>query len=555
VIKPFSRPPVLSKIFATILILAFAGAPVDAARGIGWMIRGKKLRGWNILNVAATQAPGYYIGWVMSAEPAIISDYLAEDTDAPALRILCIILSDAGDSASKLKRSISSLRSAFGPAAILTSNLRFISRDNVLISNTRDIKDAIVQSGAEWILLLKAGDEVSPLLGKILSRARRIQSHTEIIYWDEDQLGRSGRCNPWVKPDWDSLLHASHDMLSGTCIIATSLASTISDAPMLPLDYSQFILQCIEASKIMPLHIPLILTHKRTIPGLSLTPVIKDDPDHWPKVSFLIPTRDQAHLLETCLDGLAQLEYPGETEWIIVDNGSVQPEALRLLETWSSDPRVRVLRDQRPFNFSALNNLAAQTASGTFLCLYNNDVETLDAHWLTEMVRHALQPSTGAVGAMLLYPDRTVQHAGVSIGVGGAAGHIMRGVNEHDDQNASWFRTTREVSAVTAACLLVAREKYFAVGGLDEAAFAVAFNDVDFCLKLKQAGWRNIYCAEARLIHHESKSRGSDMEAANFARYLGELAQLQSRWKTEGYYDPHYSPLFSRTSERCVLVN
>ena len=119
------------------------------------------------------------------------------------------------------------------------------------------------------------------------------------------------------------------------------------------------------------------------------------------------------------------------------------------------------------------------------------------------MVRHALQPSTGAVGAMLLYPDRTVQHAGVSIGVGGAAGHIMRGVNENDDQNASWFRVTREVSAVTAACLLVAREKYFAVGGLDEAAFAVAFNDVDFCLKLKQAGWRNIYCAEARLIHHD----------------------------------------------------
>ena len=319
-------------------MLAIVGAPVDAIRAIGWIVRGKKLRGWNILSVAATQAPGYYTGWVASAEPAIVHNYLGEVAEEPPLRIFCIILGDAGDSPSKLMRSIRSLRSAFGSAALLTSNLPFMSRDNVLISNNRDIADAIKQSGAEWVFLLKAGDEVSPLLGKILARAQKIQSQAEIIYWDEDQLGRNGRYSPWVKPDWDPLLHASHDMLSGTCIIATSLASAISDAPMLPQSIAQIISQCNEASKIIPLHIPLILAHKRALPVTSSPPVLRDDPDHWPKISFLIPTRDQAHLLETCLDGLGQLAYPGETEWIIVDNGSAQPEALRLLKSGHPTP-------------------------------------------------------------------------------------------------------------------------------------------------------------------------------------------------------------------------
>ena len=257
--------------------------------------------------------------------------------------------------------------------------------------------------------------------------------------------------------------------------------------------------------------------------------------------------------MRSCLSGLARLAYPGPVEIIVVDNGSREPDALALLAAEQAAGRIRVLRDDGPFNFSRLNNRAAAIATGDYLCLLNNDVEALDGEWLTAMMRHAVQPGVGAVGAQLLYPDGRIQHAGVAVGIGGAAGHGQRGVDPASPDHAAWHAVTRQVSAVTAACLLVARTHHAAVGGLDEAGFAVAFNDVDFCLKLQAAGLANIYCAQSRLIHAESRTRPNDNRPDQQARFNAELALLQQRWSTETLPDPHHSPLFSTSAETCLL--
>jgi GT2 family glycosyltransferase len=267
----------------------------------------------------------------------------------------------------------------------------------------------------------------------------------------------------------------------------------------------------------------------------------------------MIPTRDRADLLATCLRGLERLSYPGEIELLIIDNGTIEPAALALIEQAREAPTVRVIRDNRGFNFSRLNNMGAMEAAGELLCLLNNDVEALDGDWLTHMVRHAVRPRVGATGALLLYPSGKIQHAGVAFGIGGAAGHVQKRVDPAAEKFSTWHRVTREVSAVTAAAMVVRKDTFVEAGGFDESAFAVAFNDVDLCLRLKQKGYRNIFVAEAKLIHHESESRGDDRLRRNAARFASELAHLQERWTPDRVSDPHFSPLFSRLVEPCVL--
>lgn len=245
---------------------------------------------------------------------------------------------------------------------------------------------------------------------------------------------------------------------------------------------------------------------------------------------------------------LADTDYP-EFEILIVDNGSCEPRTRAWFNIITRDRRVRVLRFEGPFNFSAINNFAAREACGSYLCLLNNDTEIRNGSWLTELMRYAVRPGIGAVGSKLLYADHSIQHAGVCVGLGNAAGHVHRAL---DDSKPGYFALAHSahfVSAVTAACLVVARDKYEAVGGLDETAFRVAYNDVDFCLKLQRHGWRNVYAPQSVLLHLESKSRGSDFSPEHRARYLRELAELQARWATESYMDPVHHPALDRASE------
>jgi O-antigen biosynthesis protein len=200
-----------------------------------------------------------------------------------------------------------------------------------------------------------------------------------------------------------------------------------------------------------------------------------------------------------------------------------------------------VLRYDRPFNFAAINNFAVASTRSDLVALVNNDIEVLDPGWLEEMVGHAIRPEVGAVGALLLYPDRRIQHAGVVLGIGGVAGHAFKYAPAACAGYFSSLHFARSVSAVTAACLVVERSKYEAVGGLDEE-LAVAFNDVDFCMRLGRAGYRNVFTPHAVLLHHESASRGDDLTGEKLARFQRERLQMLERWGGSLRDDPFYSP-------------
>jgi GT2 family glycosyltransferase len=229
-------------------------------------------------------------------------------------------------------------------------------------------------------------------------------------------------------------------------------------------------------------------------------------------------------------------------EIIIVDNDSDDAAVLEYFDSVISDSRIRVIRDERPFNYSALNNNAVRYAKGEIVALVNNDVEVISPDWLSEMVSFAMQPSIGAVGAKLFYPNETLQHGGVVLGIGGVAGHA----NKHSPRPCrGYFERTGLVgsySAVTAACMLVRKEIFLKVGGLNEKDLSIAFNDVDFCLRVREAGYRNVWTPYAELYHHESVSRGPENNPEKQARFRSEVLYMQQRWAGALLNDPMYSP-------------
>jgi GT2 family glycosyltransferase len=275
-------------------------------------------------------------------------------------------------------------------------------------------------------------------------------------------------------------------------------------------------------------------------------------PEPAPRVSVLIPTRDRAALLRVAAEGVLRgTDYP-DLELLILDNDSAQPGTHALFAELARDPRVRVLPAPGTFNYPRLNNQGARAATGQFLLLLNNDVEVIARDWLARLVGKAARPGIGAVGARLLYADGRTQHGGLALGVGTAEGaiaaHIASGRWRGDPGRFGWLAMTRQVSAVTGACLLLRRADYLAVGGMDEAAFAVAFNDVDLCLKLRAGGLANLYVGEVELFHLESQSRGAEHTAEKLARLGEEAARFRARWGAALENDPFWSPQLSLRS-------
>jgi GT2 family glycosyltransferase len=264
-----------------------------------------------------------------------------------------------------------------------------------------------------------------------------------------------------------------------------------------------------------------------------------------PLVSIVVPTRDRADLLAQCAEGVLSKTAYTPLELLIVDNGSVEPRTKVLFDRLRQDPRVRVLDAAGPFNFSALNNLAAAQAQGEILLLLNNDISMPHADWLDALVAQAVRPNVGAVGARLLYPDGSVQHAGVAVGLGGVAGHLGYGVPGDTAGYFGHMKSPRNVTAVTAACLAMRKAVFDEVGGLDAENLAVAFNDIDLCLRVRAAGYDIVWTPHAELIHHESASRGADLTGEAQARFRSEVLHMRRRWGATLDQDPYFSPLFS----------
>jgi GT2 family glycosyltransferase len=407
-----------------------------------------------------------------------------------------------------------------------------------------------ISGGSGWVCVVKAGDRLAPHALAAYERAIELNPEADIIYSDDDLLIDGKRALPHFKPDWNAELFRHHDYLSNACVIRlrSNLAS-VTDRN----DWAKSLLSAALRRGKDPVHLAFILHHRACRPSPVVPTRARAQRNAMlPLVSVIIPTRNKADLLRKCLEGLGSVDYP-RLEILIVDNGSDEPATIALLDEVQTQT-LRVLRYPGPFNYSALNNFAVEQASGQFLCFLNNDVEMVDGDWLRIMIGHAQRSGTGAVGARLLYPDGSIQHAGVVTGIGGGAGHAHRFQSSSSAGYFSRAHLPQYVTAVTAACLVVARDKFLAVGGFDAERFPVAFNDVDLCLKLNSRGWQSFYEPRATLIHHESKSRGSDRLKVNRERFAGELAELKRRWRTDKERDPYHHPCLSPFTEQFLIA-
>lgn len=410
----------------------------------------------------------------------------------------------------------------------------------------------------------------------------------DMIYSDEDKVDDSGmRRDPYFKPDWspDSFLGRMYTAHLG--VYRRSLVEAIGGFRVGfegSQDYDLVLRLTERTTKIH--HIPRVLYHWRIheestaasggakeyafeagrralaealerrgepgqvqrLPDLGSYIVryaIRDPA----RVSIIVPTRDHADDVERCLSSIfARSTYP-DFEVVLLDNGSTDPPALEAFAGWPErDPRVRVVPYDVPFNFSRINNYAVTQSTGRYLLFLNNDTEVLVDDWLEAMVEQAQRPSIGAVGAKLLYPDGTVQHAGVVLGIGGVAGHSHKYSDGAAHGYFNMLRTVNNYSAVTGACMMIRRDAFQAAGGFDER-LAVAFNDVDLCLRLRAAGLYNVVLPHVVLYHHESKSRGHEDTPEKQARFVAEQAVMKERWNVGGLDDPHYSPHLSVMTE------
>jgi len=441
---------------------------------------------------------------------------------------------------------------------------------------------ALALAKGEWIALLDHDDELPP--HALLTVAESIQAHPDaaLFYSDEDKIDECGqRFDPYFKPDWNYDLFLGQNMINHLGVYRTSLVHAVGGFRV-GFEGSQdydLALRCIErlqASQIR--HIPRVLYHWRAVAGS--TAMSTDEKSYAalasqralqehlarkgieaeveihrhgyrvrrrlprslsPKVSLIVPTRDRVHLLRTCVESiLGCTSYPNY-EIVVVDNQSTEVETLAYLDSLRAYERVRVLRYDRPFNFSAINNYAVRNSDGAIVGLINNDIEAIHADWLDEMVSHVVRPEIGAVGAMLYYPDNTIQHAGVILGIGGVAGHAYCGDPRGSSGQMSRAMLVQNISVVTAACLLVRREVYEQVNGLDEG-LEVAFNDVDFCLRVREAGYINLWTPYAELYHHESASRGYEDTPEKKRRFESEVNFMLARWGGILNEDPAYNP-------------
>ena len=265
-----------------------------------------------------------------------------------------------------------------------------------------------------------------------------------------------------------------------------------------------------------------------------------------PLVSILIPNKDHTDDLDVCLNSFFERADYQNYEFIIIENNSVLPETFAYYEKIEKEhDNVKVVYWEAGFNYSAINNFGFKFAKGDYIMLLNNDVELITPDIFQSMLGFCMRPEVGIVGAKLLYNDHTVQHAGVLVGAGGLADHVFKGIHEDDPGYMGRAISSQDVSAVTAACLLVKRSVYEEVGGLEDE-FQVAFNDVDFCLKVRKAGYLIVYDADVKLFHYESRSRGMEDTTERFIRFGNEMMLLNSKWDIlSTFVDPYYNPNLS----------
>jgi GT2 family glycosyltransferase len=413
----------------------------------------------------------------------------------------------------------------------------------------------VIRSVADLAELEAAGDALAVLVRtgatpeaeaiELAARAMALRADARSMYFDELAADHIGRLALRAWPDFGP--EAARQFVIDPGVLVTRFAAILARGGCRAADLlASFPRGLLDKTTV---HLPILGAWTPELPEREdSVPARWPMPDPLPLVSVVIPTKDRAALLRACVAGLLERTDYANLEVIILDNNSEQRETFELFRALSRDSRVRIVPHRKPFNFAELCNRGVEEARGEYICLMNNDVEVLDAGWLAAMIRHAALDDVGAVGALLSYPDGRVQHAGIVLGVGGIAAHAPL-----NDGIPLRVARAHERSAVTAACLLVRKERYRTAGGMNQERLAVAFNDVDLCLKLQRLGYRNVLEPAARLLHHESATV-KDHQAGRAGAFAQECAYMQETWGPALDDDPCYNPNLSLAAERAGQV-
>jgi O-antigen biosynthesis protein len=421
---------------------------------------------------------------------------------------------------------------------------------------------ARVFDNIDFVALINSGDCLPDYALAVVAETLAQDPELGLIYSDEDCIAPDGGLRfPILKPDWSPVRQSQLGYVGRLTLLRSRL--------MTPNRLRQFMAD--EDAAIDDLgrgiprtairHIRRILYHRQSLAAdLPVRTTVRanrgtdglDDPSQWPEVAVVIPTRDGAELLAECFAGLLEkTDYPS-FETVVVDNGSTAPAAIRLLQRIAATPSARVIEHPGPFNFSAMSNAGAKATQARVLLFLNNDIAMLDHDWLKAMVRWAIKPDIGVVGAKLLFPNGLLQHAGVVLGFGGIAGHVYRRLPKDYRGYLDQLTVPHEVAAVTGACMAVERSKFEAVGGFDAEHLPVDLNDIDFCLRIAEQGLSNLWTPQATLIHHQSATRGIDWDP--FVLYRKERAYFVERWAHVIRDDPHFHPALSLHAHDVALA-
>jgi GT2 family glycosyltransferase len=528
---------------------------------------------WQALSFAAGGTPmsAYRDWYTRFARPMEFAGMDRARTDWLRGPVFRIVLDLSEGHPDLLRRTIASLRAQIYPhwfvyavteattAPLLLSEYREQARDEARMLEAGFDYGDWYESG-DFLTVMYPGDSLAEFALAVVAEEIARLPDLDFIYGDEDSVTPDGsRHSPVLKPDWSPILQKQHGYL-GRCIFFRASAMTPQRLRQLLADRQALIS---EITRDLPRqnirHVRRVLYSRSSLPQVEeskLTAVRlareTDSEPRWPDVAVVIATRDRAKLLAQCFKGLRdKTDYP-HREIIVVDNGSTEPDAVRLLEKVSREPRTKVLREPGPFNFSALSNVGAAAASAPVLLFLNNDVVMLDPGWLKAMVRWAINPEIGVVGAKLQFANGRIQHAGVVLGFGGIAGHVYRRLPKDYRGYLSQLTVPHEVTAVTAACIAVERSKFEAVGGFDAENLPVDLNDIDLCLRIAERGWANLWTPEATLIHLQSATRGIDSDP--FALYRRERNYFVQRWSHVMRDDPFFHPGLSLYAHEVALA-
>ncbi len=460
---------------------------------------------------------------------------------------------------------------------------------------------ALAMAQGEYVAFLDHDDMLASNALLEVIKVINSRTDTKFIYSDEDKIDERGRrFSPHFKSGWNPDMFLSHNYISHLSIIQKSLLDKVGNFRVGyegSQDYDLFLRVLDQLSSFEIVHIEKILYHWRasegstafnaeakshtTAAGLKalkdyfstknemvnvvegllpntykvIYPIV-----HEPLVTLIIPTRDNYKILFLCIKSILEKTSYKNYEIIIVDNQTTDLKTLAYLEdlvqTYSS---IRIIKYDKTFNYSAINNFAVTYANGDIVGLINNDVEIISDYWLTEMVEHALRPEIGVVGAKLYYDDDTIQHAGVILGIGGVAGHSHKNYKKNDHGYFSRLKVIQNYSAVTGACLVVRKILFEEVAGLNEEYLSVAFNDVDFCLKLQEKGYRTLWTPYVELYHHESITRGEEDDMIKRARFNAEVNYMKKRWgerlQKDSYYNKNLTLMHENFSIKEDTVN